>query len=113
MNFENIIKETDTYIYKKCQFHHVDFTSAISVLHHFAKAMQTSSCLTKREVDWYLELADRILFEVADSDGIKDLEAKLIDAYKRVYQGYSNYLTKNCEMRYEKNLKEICDVCDL
>ena len=109
MNYENIIKETDTYIYKKCQFNHVNFTSAVSILQHFAVTIKTSGCLTKREADWYLELADKILFEGAESDRIKVQEPELIDAYKSVYQAYSHYLTESFEKRCEKNLREICD----
>lgn len=67
-------------------------------------AIKTNVCLTKREADWYLELADKILFEVADSDRVKVQNPELIDAYKSVYQAYSNYLTESLEKRCEKNL---------
>ena len=105
MNFENIIKDTDTYLYKKCQFRHVDFTSAISILHHFEEEITVNVCLTKREADWYLELADKIIFEVIGIDEIKGQEPELTRAYKNVYQAYSHYLTKCFEQRCESNLK--------
>ena len=110
MNFETIIKKTDTYLYKKCQFDHVDFTSAVSILRHFAMILETSTCLTRREADWYLELADKILFEATSSDRIKRQETELICAYKNVYQLYCRYLTENYEIRCERNLREVLDL---
>ena len=105
MNFENIIKDTDTYLYKKCQFHHVDFTSTVSILRHFEEAMTVNVCLTKREADWYLELADKIIFEVSGSGEIKGQELEIARAYKNIYQAYSRYLIKCFEQRCENNLQ--------
>lgn len=105
MNFESIIKDTDTYLYKKCQFHHVDFTSAVSMLRHFEEAITVNICLTKREADWYLELADKIVFEVIGNDEIKRQEPELTRASKNVYQAYSRYLTECFEQRCKSNLQ--------
>ena len=105
MNFENIIKDTDTYLYKKCQFHHVDFTSTVSILRHFEEEITANVCLTKREADWYLELADKIIFEISGSDEIKGQESEVAHAYKNVYQAYSRYLTKCFDECCENNLQ--------
>ena len=107
MDFEDMIKENDTYIYKKCQLCKVDFTSATSILYHFAMTLETSNCLTQREADCYLTLTDSVLFEIAHSAEQKEYELEVICAYKNVYQAYSRYLSKICEMRCEKNLKEL------